>query len=202
MFKMLSLTSRGRSLPNFPAVYSIHIYKEKAPLATELGPLYHGQRMFQAYLVRRPLQSEAEADKVAEFPGAVVGRGIVVNVVLVNVSADKKLILALCPAHRRFIVDPVGLFWGHFPLGKGLAELIAQCTPLRRPACFRLILTLYQHKFGVGRFRVAEVEGHRPQLLRAQAIVKAVFQTSNDCPLGSLFVALDVGCGRRCSSFL
>lgn len=81
----------------------------------ELGPLYYGQSVFQAYPVRQPPQGEAGADKVAEFPGAVIGRGIVVNVIVnvafVGMCADKKLILALCPAHRCFIADPVGLFF-------------------------------------------------------------------------------------------
>ena len=85
--------------------------------------------MFQAYPVRQPPQGKAGADEVAEFPGAVIGRGIVVNVIVnvafVGMGADKKLILALCPAHRRFIADPVGLFRGDFPLGKGLTDLVA-----------------------------------------------------------------------------
>lgn len=132
-------------------------------------------------------------------------RGIVVNVIVnvafVNMGADEKLILSLCPAHRRFIAYLVGLLRGHFPLGKGLADLVAQRPLLRRPARFRLILALYQHKLGVGCFRVAEVGGHRPQLLRVQAVVKAVFQTLDGRPLGGLFVWLDVGCGRGRSSF-
>ena len=114
-------------------------------------------------------------------------------------GSDKELILALCPAHRRFIADPVGLLRGDFPLGKGLAELVAQRPLLRRPARFRLILPLYQHKFSVGGFRGAEVGGHRPQLLRVQAVVKAVFQALNGRPLGGLFVGLDVGRSRNIS---
>ena len=178
---------------------------QKTALAVELGPLYHGQRVFQAYPVRQPPQGERGADEVAEFPGAVIGRGIVVNVIvdmaLVGMGADKKLILALCPAHRRFIADLVGLLRGDFPLGKGLADLVAQRPLLRRPARFRLILALYQHKFSVGGFRVAEVGGHRSQLLRVQAVVKAVFQTLNGRPLGGLFVGLDIGRSRERSSF-
>ena len=53
----------------------------------------------------------------------------------------------------------------------------------------------------MGGFRVAEVGGHRPQLLRVQAIVKAVFQTLNGRPLGGLFMGLDVGRSRGRSSF-
>ena len=190
----LFLLGRG---PGRPLPLSI---MQKAALAVELGPLYHGQRVFQAYPVRQPPQGKAGADEVAEFPGAVIGRGIVVNVIvnvaLIGMGADKKLIFSLCPAHRRFIADPVGLLRGDFPLGKGLADLVAQRPLLRRPARFRLILALYQHKFSVGGFRVAEVGGHRPQLFRVQAIVKTVFQALNGRPLGGLFVGLDVGRGR------
>ena len=82
-----------------------------------------------------------------------------------------------------------------------MADLVAQRPLLRRPARFRLILALYQHKFSVGGFWVAEVGGHRPQLLRVQAIVKAVFQTLNGRPLDGLFVGLDIGRGRGRSSF-
>lgn len=57
---------------------------------------------------------------------------MIVNVAFVGMGADKELILALCPAHRRFIADPVGLLRGDFPLGKGLAELVAQLPQLLR----------------------------------------------------------------------
>ena len=83
-----------------------------------------------------------------------------------------------------------------------MAELVAQRPLLRRPARFRLILALYQNKFSMGRFRVTEVGGHRPQLLRVQAVVKAVFQALNGRPLGGLFVGLDVGRGRNTDPFL
>lgn len=70
---------------------------QKVALAVELGPLYHRQRVLQAHQIRQPPQGKAGADEVAEFPGAVIGRGIVVNVI-VNVAfagmgTDKKLIL-------------------------------------------------------------------------------------------------------------
>ena len=53
----------------------------------------------------------------------------------------------------------------------------------------------------MGGFRVAEIRGHRPQLLRVQSVVKAVFQTLNGRPLGGLFVGLDIGRSRGRSSF-
>ncbi len=48
-----------------------------------------------------------------EFPGTVLGGGVVINVIVnvpfVNVGADEELILALCPAHGCFIADFVCL---------------------------------------------------------------------------------------------
>lgn len=170
----------------------------------ELGVGDHGQVIFQTHPVREPPHRPGRADEIPELMGAIQRSGVVVNVVMnvlaVCVGGDEKGILALCPAHRRFIADPVGLLRGDFPLGKGLADLVAQCPLLRRPARFRLILALYQHKFSVGGFRVAEVGGHRPQLLRVQAVVKTVFQALNSRPLGGLFVGLDIGRGRGRSS--
>ena len=161
--------------------------------------------MLQTYPVRQPPQGERGADEVAELPGAVIGGGIVVdvimNVLFVYMGTDEELILALCPAHRRFIADAVGLLRRHLAVRERLPDLVAQRPLLRRPARFRLILALYQHKFSVGGFRVAEVGGHRPQLLRVQAVVKAVFQTLNGRPLGGLFMGLDVGRSRGRSSF-
>ena len=89
---------------------------QKTALAVELGPLYHGQRVFQAYPVRQPPQGEAGSDEVAEFPGAVIGRGIVVNVIvdmaLVGMGADKKTdtcpLSSASPFHSRSGWPPPG----------------------------------------------------------------------------------------------
>ena len=49
------------------------------------------------------------SDEVPELPGAVQRGRIVINVIvdvcLVRVGGNEKGILALCPAHRRFIAD-------------------------------------------------------------------------------------------------
>ena len=58
-----------------------------------------------------------------------------------------------------------------------------------------------QHELGVCRGRIAEVGGNGPQLLRVQAIVKAVFQALQGRPLIGSLVGFEVGCGRRQSSF-
>lgn len=121
-----------------------------------------------------------------------MGCGIVINVIvnmaLVDVRTDEKLIVSLCPAHRRFIADFICFLRGDLPLGKCLPDLIAQRPMLRSAVCFRLILALYQHKLQMGRLGVAEVGRHRPQLLRVQAIVKTILQALQRRPSGRLFM--------------
>ena len=175
------------------------------PLAVELGICNHGQIVLQTYPVRQPPQGERGADEVAELPGAVIGGGIVVNVImnvlLVYMGTDEELILALCPAHRRFIADAVGLLRRHLAVRERLPDLVAQRPVSGHAVSFPLILIFDQHELGVCRGRIAEVGGNGPQLLRVQAIVKAVFQTLNGRPLGGLFMGLDVGRSRGRSSF-
>lgn len=171
----------------------------------ELGALHDGKGVLQAHPVRQPPQRKGGADEVSELAGAVCGGGIEIDVImgmpLVGVGADKELILALCPAHGGFVADFVGLLRRDLPLGKGLPDLIAQRPLLRRPARFRLILAFHQHKLGVGGFRIAEVGGHGPQLLRVQAVLETVFHGLQGRPLGGPLVGLDVGCSHRVSSF-
>ena len=100
---------------------------QKAALAVELGPLYHGQRVFQAYPVRQPPEGKAGAEEIMEFPGAVKGRGVeidvVVDVALVGMGTDKKLVFAFRPAHRRFKADFVCLVRRHLAGRERLPDL-------------------------------------------------------------------------------
>ncbi len=99
-----------------------------------------------------------------EFPGTVLGGGVVINVVvnvaLVNVGADEKLILALCPAHGRFIADFICLLRRDLTGRKRLPDLKEQSPALHGPARFRLVLAFRQQKLGRGRRRIAEVGRH------------------------------------------
>ena len=126
---------------------------------------------------------------------------MIVDVRLVFVGGNEKGILALCPAHRRFIADAVGLLRRHLTVRERLPDLVAQ-RPVSGPAVgFALILIFDQHELGVCRGRIAEVGGNGPQLLRVQAIVKAVFQALQGRPLIGPLVGFEVGCGRRHPSF-
>ena len=88
----------------------------------ENGPCYgawagnHGQVIFQTHPVREPPHRPGRADKIPELVGAIQRSGVVVDVVMnmlaVSVGGDEKGILALCPAHRRFVAHPVCLLWG------------------------------------------------------------------------------------------
>lgn len=121
---------------------------------------------------------------------------MVVNMILVYMGADKELIFSLCPAHRRFVADVVSLLRRHLALRERLTDLVAQRAALGLAVCFPLILIFYHHKLCVGRGGITEVGGHRPQLLRVQAVVEAVFQTLQSRPLGGLLMGFDIGCGR------
>ena len=89
---------------------------EKAALAMELGVGNHGQVIFQTHPVREPPHRPGRADEIPELVGAIQRSGVVVdmvmNVLAVCVGGDEKGILALCPAHRRFIAHPVCLLRG------------------------------------------------------------------------------------------
>ena len=126
---------------------------------------------------------------------------MIVNVLLVYMGTDEELILALCPAHRRFIADAVGLLRRHLAVGERLPDLVAQRPVSGHAVSFPLILIFDQHELGVCCGRIAEVGGNGPQLLRVQAIVKTVFQALQGRPLIGPLVGFEVGCGRRHPSF-
>ena len=92
---------------------------EKAPLAVQLGIGDDGQIIFKANAVREPPYRTARADEVTEFSGAVQRGRVVINVIvnvrLVRVGSNEKGVLALCPAHRRFIADAVCLLRRNLP---------------------------------------------------------------------------------------
>lgn len=139
------------------------------------------------------------------LPGAIVGRGIVIDVVvdmaLVNMGTDKELILSLRPAHSGFITDPVGLFRGYLSRLERLAYLEKKRPMVSLPACFGLILAMYQQELRMCRGVVAEVRGHSAQLLRVESIFKPLLHGLDSAFVCRFFVRLDVGCSRRQSSF-
>ena len=143
-----------------------------------------GQIIFKANAVREPPYRTARADEVPEFPGAVQRGRIVINVIvdvrLVYVGGNEKGILPLCPAHRRFIADAVGLLRRNLPGLERLADLIAKHIriPPLLPACGGLVLGLAQKELGIGGHVVAAVG--RDQLaalglVRVLPVVKPLF---------------------------
>ena len=89
---------------------------EKAALAIELGDGDHGQIIFLTYPVRKPPHRQGQANEIPELVGASQRSGIVVdmvmNVLAVCMSSDEKGILALYPAHCRFVAHPICLLGG------------------------------------------------------------------------------------------
>ena len=77
-----------------------------------LRVLHDGQPVFKAQPVREPPKGEAGAPKVSEFPSAVKGGGVVINVtmdvLLVDMCGNDKRVPPLCPAHSRYGSPPSG----------------------------------------------------------------------------------------------
>ena len=93
------------------------------------------------------------------LPGAVIGRGVIINVVvdmaLINVGTDKELVRALRPAHSGFVANPVGLLRGYLSGLKRLAYLEEQRPSVSLPARFCLVLAMHQQKLSMCRCMVA-----------------------------------------------
>ena len=106
---------------------------------------------------------------------------MIVDVLAVCVGADEKGVVALRPAHGRFITYPVGLLRGNLSGQKGLADLIAQhigVSPLL-PSRDRLVFCLAQNKLSVGGHVVALIGRDQLSglcLVRVLPILKTVFK--------------------------
>ena len=154
--------------------------------------------MLDAYPVREPPHRKAGADEVVKLPGAVLGRGVVVNVIvnvaLVNVGTNEKLVLALCPAHDRFIADFVCLLRRDLTRRERLPDLKEQGPALHGPACFRLVLAFRQKKLSRGRRRIAEVGGHGTQLFRIEPVGKPFLHRLDSGFSRRYLVGPDISC--------
>ena len=161
--------------------------------------------MLNAHPVREPPQSKRRADEVMKLPGAVKGRGIEINMVmqmaLVYVGTDEKLIFSLCPAHGRLIADFVCLLRRDLTGRKRLPDLKEQGPALHGPARFRLVLAFCQKKLGGGRYRIAEIGGHGSQLFRIEPIGKPLLHRLNGAFSRRYLVGSDVSCSRGRTSF-
>ena len=158
-------------------------------LAGQLGILNDRQLMLDAHTVREPPERPPGTEKISIFPGAIQGSGIVIDVVVdvltVCVGGNEKGVVALRPAHGRFIAHPVCLLRGDLSRGKGLADLIAEHirVPFLLPARDGLVLGLGQQELGVGGHVVALVSGNQFPALGLVGIfpvVKAVFEGLGD----------------------
>ena len=110
---------------------------------------------------------------------------MVVDVLAVGVGGDEKGMVALRPAHGRFIAHPVRLLRGDLPRLEGLADLIAQHirVPFLLPARDGLVLGLGKQELRVGGHVVALIGGDQFTALGLVGIfpvVKAVFEGSGD----------------------
>ena len=132
-FRQRSINSKAQSVligkRSFPVFLPLPIVPILA-LAPGLRVLHDGQPVFKAQPVREPPKGEAGAPKISEFPGAVKGGGVVINVtmdvLLIGVRGNDKSVPPLCPAHSQLIADTVRLLRGDLARIEGLSYLIAQ----------------------------------------------------------------------------
>ena len=152
-------------------------------LAPGLRVLHDGQPVFKAQLVREPPKGEAGAPKVSEFPGAVKGGGVVINVtmdvLLIGVRGNDKSVPPLCPAHSQLIADTVRLFRCDLPRIEGLSYLIAQhiIGLFLFPACHGGIAGLCQKELVRHSDRITFISGDILSafcFLRVLAIVQTI----------------------------
>ena len=139
-----------------------------------------------------------------EFPGAVKSRGIeidvVVNVALVGMGADEKLVLAFRPANRRFKAQLVCLLRRHLTGRERLPYLEEQGPALHGPGRGRLVFAFHQQELGGGCGWVAKVGGHGPQLLGVEPVGKPLLHRLDGAQSRRLLVGPDVGRGRGSTS--
>ncbi|SJP05307.1 Uncharacterised protein [Clostridioides difficile] len=178
------------------------------PLAPGFRVLHDRQAVFKTQPVREPPEGEAGAPKISEFPGAVKGGGIVidvtVDVLFVCMGGNDKSVPSLCPAHCQLIADTVRLLRGDLARIEGLPYLITQhviCLFLF-PARHGGITGLCQKKLVRHGGRVALISG---DILSAFCFLRVftIVQTIPD-GLGNGFafarMALQQSCGSQKSS--
>ena len=127
---------------------------------------------------------------------------MIVNVALVDVGTNEKLVLALCPAHGRFIADFVGLLRRNLTGRKRLPDLKEQGPAFHSPARFCLVLAFGQKKLSGGRCRIAEVGRHSSYLFRIEPVGKPIFHRLDSSFSCRYLVGPDVSCSDSRASFL
>ena len=139
-----------------------------------------------------------------EFPGTVKGRGVeidvIVNVALVGMGTDEKLVFAFRPTHRRFKAQLVRLLRRDLAGRKSLPYLEEQSPALHGPGRGRLVFTFHQQELSGGCGWVAKVGGHGPQLLGIEPVGKPLLHRLDGAQSRRLLVGPDVGCGRDSTS--
>ncbi|EQE41368.1 relaxase/Mobilization nuclease domain protein [Clostridioides difficile CD40] len=183
---------------------------EESALAVQLGIGDHRQVIFQTYPVREPPHRPGRSDEVPELMSAIQRSGVVVDVIMnvlaVCMGGNEKGILALRPAHGRFIAHPICILRGDLSGLERLPDLIAQHIgiPPLLPARGGLVLGLGEQELRIGGHVVAGIGGNQFAalgLVRVFAVVKTAFQRLGDgFPLADL-VLLEIGRCRRQPSF-
>ena len=82
---------------------------------------------------------------------------VIMDMGMIDMGGDNKLILALGKAHGQLIADLLCLLWGDLTWLEGLPDLIGNNISFRIPAGALQIFLLGQHKFFVHCLRITTI---------------------------------------------
>ena len=122
--------------------------------------------VFQTEAVTGPPQGKAGAEEIAVLMPCIYLRGIMddmgMDMGVVDVRGNNKLMLALCPAHRQLVADLLGLLRRDFTGLERLPNLIQQHIAVRDLSTGKVSIgPLCQKHFIGGGGRIAAIGHHQ-----------------------------------------
>ena len=156
--------------------------------AVGLWVLNNGQSVLNADGVAQSTDGFCAAPKVAELPVTVqvdrTPNDMIMDMGLINVSADDKGVFALGEPFGKFYTEPVGFLRGDLPRTEGLPHLIGQhIVPATAAPGGGDILALGQEKFCVGHAAVTAKAGDQPPTVGLFRVCRIVQNIRNGAAL-------------------
>lgn len=129
-----------------------------------LWVLDNGQTVLDAEGIAQTPDGFGAAPKVAELPVTIqidsTPNNVIMDMGLINVSADDEGVFALGEPLGKFHAQTVGFFRGDLPRVEGLADMVGDhVVDASDPSGGSNILALGQHELGVGHTAVALIAG-------------------------------------------
>lgn len=144
--------------------------------------------MLRTHTITQLLNRQTGKEEVVELPGAVNGCRIINDVIvymgLVDMGCNNESMVALRPAHCRFVAHLICFFRGYFSGLEGLAYLIGDDVILLLSAGDMLILPFGKKKFFISSLGIAFIGADKLAVIGFCSILRvvgAVSQTLSDC---------------------